>query len=156
MYKNILLKNKCPLHSKKQQLFCFSFFTDTVFFFSRAFSLLFPIIWRTKPQNKTDENISEKYWFLILSCCLKAWKKFFGASGEVSNIVYWDNPPPLFQDLAPPLVVVITPKYRTYTYHTWYGVRAVIVLCYISYKLLSYSSPCAINSRIHYSCFTRE
>ena len=28
------------------------------------------------------------------------------------------TPPPLFQDLAPPLVVVITPKYRTYTYHT--------------------------------------
>ena len=75
---------------------------------------------------------------------------------DVSNIVYWDKPPPLFQDLAPPLVVVITPKYRTYTYHTWYGVRAVIFLCYINYKPLSYSSPFAINSRIHCSCFTRE
>ena len=29
-----------------------------------------------------------------------------------------NQPPPLFQDLAPPLAVVISPKYRTYTYHT--------------------------------------
>ena len=64
--------------------------------------------------------------------------------------------PPLFQYSAPPLAVVNTPKYRTYTYHTLYGVRAVIVLGNISYKPLSYSSPCAINSRIHCICFTRE
>ena len=35
-------------------------------------------------------------------------------------------------------------------------VRAVVVLDLCCYKPLSYSSPCAINSRIHCSCFTRE
>ena len=39
------------------------------------------------------------------------------ASGEVFNLLYWETPPPLFQDSAP-LVAVITPKYMTYTYHT--------------------------------------
>ena len=33
----------------------------------------------------------------------------------MSNLVYWDKPPPLFQDLAPPLVVVITG--RTHIIH---------------------------------------
>ena len=55
-------------------------------------------------------------------------------SSVLSNLVYWDKPPPLFQDLAPPLALVITHKYRTYTYHTWYGVRAVIVLYGPNYK----------------------
>ena len=36
-------------------------------------------------------------------------------------------------------------------HHTWYGIRAFIVLGNNSYKALSYSSPCAINSCIHCS-----
>ena len=41
-----------------------------------------------------------------------------GGLGEVrGNVEYppWDKPP-LVQDSAPPLAVVITPEYRTYTY----------------------------------------
>ena len=56
------------------------------------------------------------YFFQSLTFLKK--KNYSWASGEVFNLSYWETPPPLFQDSAPPLAVVITPKYRTYTYHT--------------------------------------
>ena len=73
----------------------------------------------------------------------------------MSYLVYWDKPPPPVPRLS------TAPggghySYRTYTYHTRYGVDAVIVWDGFSYKPWSYSSPGVINSRIHCSCFTRE
>ena len=57
------------------------------------------------------------YHFFQSLTFLKKKKLFMGVQGSVQSLIL-GNPTPLFQDSEPPLAVVNTPKYRTYTYHT--------------------------------------